>query len=423
MFDIKWIRENPQAFDKGLKARGIEALSTTILDLDQSFRASQGILQDSLTRRNTLAKLIPEAKKTGAPEADSLVQEALALKEKLSALEEDVREKELALQSLLETLPNLPQEGVPLGKDETDNVEISRFGTPRVFDFTPKAHFDLGEGLGMMDFERATKLSGARFVVLRNQLAKLERAVAAFMIDVHTTTFGYEELYLPLLVNEKTLYGTGQLPKFGEDLYKTQDDLYLVPTAEVSLTNLVAGEILEESSLPIRVTAYTPCFRREAGAAGRDTRGMIRQHQFSKVELVSITTPEQSEAEHERMTAAAEEILKRLELPYRKLLLCSGDMGPSAQKTYDLEVWLPSQNTYREISSCSNCGAYQARRMKTRYRTATGTQAVHTLNGSGLAVGRTMVAILENYQNADGSITVPTVLRPFMNGLETISCV
>ena len=309
-----------------------------------------------------------------------------------------------------------------MGEDETGNREIARWGAPREFDFTPRQHFELGEALGQMDFARAAKLSGARFTVLLGDLARLDRALATFMLDTHTTEFGYIEVIPPTLVNDATMYGTGQLPKFADDLFKTTDGRWLIPTSEVPLTNLTADEILDEEALPLRWTAHTLCFRSEAGSAGRDTRGIIRQHQFHKVELVSIVHPDRSEAEHLRMTRCAETILERLGLPYRKLLLCTGDMGFGARKTYDLEVWLPGQGAYREISSCSNCGDFQARRMKTRFRSKSekGTRFVHTLNGSGLAVGRTLVAVLENYQQADGSIAVPEVLQPYMGGLEII---
>jgi seryl-tRNA synthetase len=326
------------------------------------------------------------------------------------------------LQALLAMLPNLPAADVPDGPDETANVELRRIGAPRTFDFTPKDHAALGEALGMMDFETAARLSGARFVVLKAGLARLERAIAQFMLDMHTGEFGYTEVAPPVLVRDEALYGVGQLPKFAEDMFRTTGGLWLIPTSEVSLTNLVAEQIVEAASLPLRLTAYTPCFRSEAGAAGRDTRGMIRQHQFPKVELVSICRPDQSEAEHERMTGAAESVLKRLELPFRTVVLCSGDMGFAARKTYDIEVWLPGQNAYREISSCSNCGDFQARRMRARWREAGGkqTQFVHTLNGSGLAVGRTMIAVMENCQQADGSIVLPAALKPYMGGLDVL---
>jgi len=337
--------------------------------------------------------------------------------------EKEATELTRELDNALSAIPNLPGDGVPIGKDEDDNIEVRTWGDPAALDFEPKEHFDLGESLGMMDFDRAAKISGARFVVLSGALARMERALASFMLDLHTTENGYEEVNPPALVNDTAMYGTGQLPKFGEDLFRTTDGFWMIPTAEVPLTNLVSGEILEQDQLPIRRTAMTWCFRSEAGAAGRDTRGMIRQHQFTKVELVSIAEPEQSNDELERMTSCAEGILQKLELPYRVVVLSTGDMGFSAQKTYDIEVWLSGQKRYREISSCSNCGDFQARRMKTRYRPEgeKGTRFVHTLNGSGLAVGRTLVAVLENYQQADGSIVVPEVLRPYMGGLEVIT--
>ena len=348
--------------------------------------------------------------------------EVAALKERTQALELDERAAGVALDAHLSAFPNLPAADVPDGPDETHNVELRRVGEPRRFGFAPKQHFEIGEGLRLMDFERAAKLSGARFVVLSGALARLERALAAFMLDLHTRTNGYTEVSPPYLVRSETAYGTGNLPKFAEDLFRTTTDYWLIPTAEMPLTNLVADEILDEDRLPLRFTAHTPCFRAEAGAAGKDTRGMIRQHQFAKVELVSIAHPDRSSDEHERMTGCVEEVLRRLELPFRTIVLCAGDMGFAARKTYDIEVWLPGQNGYREISSCSNCGDFQARRMKARFRRKgeKGTQFVHTLNGSGLAVGRTLVAVLENYQNEDGSVTVPTALRPFIDGVALI---
>ena len=343
-------------------------------------------------------------------------------KDRQAAIEARAGELKAALDRALAVLPNLPADDVPDGLDESHNKLVRQHGAPPGFPFAVKDHAAIGENLGLMDFARAGKLSGARFVVLYGQLARLERALAQFMLDIHTREFGYREVSPPLLVREETAFGTGQLPKSAEDMFQTTQGLWLIPTAEVSLTNLVADEILEEAALPMRVTAWTPCFRAEAGAAGKDTRGMIRQHQFSKVELVSIAHPDQSEAEHERMTACAEEILKRLGLAYRVMLLCAGDMGFSARKTYDLEVWLPGQNTYREISSCSNCGDFQARRMKARFRPkeGKGTRFVHTLNGSGLAVGRTLIAVLENYQGGNGTVAVPDALKPYMGGLEVI---
>jgi seryl-tRNA synthetase len=349
--------------------------------------------------------------------------EVAELKETIAKGEDDERKLDAEMKAALEVIPNLPLADVPDGGDETGNVEVRKVGTPGKFDFAPKQHFEIGEALGLMDFEAAQKISGARFVVLKGALARLERALASFMLDLHTGEFGYTEVNPPILVKDQAAYGTAQLPKFAEDLFKTTNDFWLLPTAEISLTNLVREQIIDEAQLPMRVTAWTPCFRSEAGAAGKDTRGMIRQHQFSKVELVSITTPDKSLEEHERMTSCAEEILKRLGLPFRTMLLCTGDMGFASQKTYDIEVWLPGQNTYREISSCSVCGDFQARRMDARYRAKDGGKPVyvHTLNGSGLAVGRTLIAVLENYQRADGSVIIPEVLRPYMGGLTQIA--
>ena len=423
MFDIKWIRENPETFDEGLRKRGLEPLSAKLMALDEERRKTLASLQEAQSRRNAASKEIGKAKAAKDEErAQALMKEVADLKEVIQQGEANAKEIEARLNAELAQIPNLPLPDVPVGPDETANVEVRRVGEPPRFDFEPKQHFEIGEALGLMDFETAAKLSGARFVVLKGALARLERALAAFMLDLHTTEFGYIEANPPLLVRDDAAFGTGNLPKFAEDLFQTTNGYWLIPTAEVSLTNFVREEILDEAQLPIRVTAWTPCFRSEAGAAGKDTRGMIRQHQFSKVELVSITTPEQSLAEHERMTACAEEVLKRLGLHYRTVLLCTGDMGFASQKTYDIEVWLPGQNTYREISSCSVCGDFQARRMNARYRPKDGKpEFVHTLNGSGLAVGRTLIAVLENYQQADGSVIVPEVLRPYMNGLERIT--
>lgn len=424
MHDIRFIRENPEGFDAGLARRGLAPLSGEILALDQELRAVLTEMQQAQARRNEASKLIGQAKaQKDEARAQELMAEVAALKEKLPALEEKERQVQARLNARLAEIPNLPAADVPEGPDETANVEIRRWGTPRAFDFEPKDHVDVGAGLGL-DFEAGARLSGARFVVLKGQIARLERALTQFMLDVQTGEHGYTEASVPYLVRPETMMGTGQLPKFEEDLFKTTGETpyYLIPTAEVSLTNLVREEIVPTEALPLRLTAATPCFRAEAGAAGRDTRGMIRQHQFTKVELVSITTPEQSLAEHERMTACAEEVLKRLGLPYRTVLLCTGDMGFASQKTYDIEVWLPGQNTYREISSCSVCGDFQARRMNARYRPKDGKpEYVHTLNGSGLAVGRTLIAILENYQQADGSVIIPEVLRPYMRGMERIT--
>ena len=465
MHDIKAIRDNPKAFDAGLAKRNLPPLAEKALELDEARRANLTALQEAQARRNAASKEVGKAK--GAKDealAAKLMAEVAHLKDILTAGEEAEAKIGKDLQELLEVVPNLPRDDVPEGKDEHDNQEVRKVGTPGKFDFTPKQHFELGEALGLMDFESATKVSGARFVFLKGALARMERAIGAFMLDTHTAAIngamgGYTEVNPPLLVKDQAAYGTGNLPKFKDDLFFTGADadifqamgewadrldllnstnpkdralleklakreagFYLIPTAEVSLTNLVRDQILDEDKLPIRMTACTPCFRSEAGSAGRDTRGMIRQHQFTKVELVSVTTPEQSLAEHERMTGCAEEILKRLGLPFRTMLLCTGDMGFASQKTYDIEVWLPGQDTYREISSCSVCGDFQARRMNSRYKPkgAKDTRFVHTLNGSGLAVGRTLVAILENYQQADGSIVIPEVLRPYMGGMTKI---
>lgn len=423
MHDLKFIRENPDAFDKAMVARGVEQKAQEILSLDEARRALQTTMQEMQARRNAASKEVGQAKKSGdEAKASELMAEVQGLKEKLAQAEEQEREAALALTGILESLPNIPHDDVPIGADEDENVEIRRVGEPRAFDFEPKQHFELGEQLGLIDFETASKISGARFVVLKGAIARLERALGNFMLDLHTTENGYSEVIPPALVRDDALYGTGQLPKFQEDLFHTDDGYWLIPTAEVPLTNLSRDNIWAEDDLPMRFTAWTPCFRSEAGAAGKDTRGMIRQHQFSKVEMVSVTHPDESLNELERMTGCAEEVLKRLGLPYRVIVLCTGDMGFGARKTYDIEVWLPGQDTYREISSCSVCGDFQARRMKARFRPngEKGTQFVHTLNGSGLAVGRTLIAVLENYQNADSSITVPEALRPYMGGIERI---
>jgi len=486
--DIKAIRDNPHAFDAALARRRLPPASAALLELDEARRANLTALQEAQARRNAASKDIGKAKAAkDDARANELMAEVAKLKDLLSAGEEAERKIDADLEAALAVIPNLPRDDVPDGRDETGNVEVRRVGEPRAFDFAPKQHFELGEALGLMDFETAGKVSGARFVFLKGALARMERALAAFMLDQHTGPAsgqlgGYTEVAPPLLVKDQAAYGTGNLPKFADDLFETgrsslvseyldlaflaggnareetlkkfgvlfgsqavpSVDLseeqilealkrtvrrvesdrrhWLIPTAEVSLTNLVRDTILDEAALPMRFTAATPCFRSEAGSAGRDTRGMIRQHQFTKVELLSVTTPEASLAEHERMTASAEEILRRLGLPFRTMLLCTGDMGFASQKTYDIEVWLPGQNAYREISSCSVCGDFQARRMGARCRPAGAkdTRYVHTLNGSGLAVGRTMVAILENYQQADGSITIPDALRPYMGGMERV---
>jgi len=423
VFDIKWIRDNAEAFDDGLKRRGLAPQAAAVIALDDQRRATLTTLQEAQSRRNAASKEIGKAKASkDEATAARLMAEVAELKDVIAKGEDDERRLDADIKAVLEVIPNLPRADVPEGADETGNVEVRKVGTPARFDFAPKQHFEIGEALGLMDFEAAQKISGARFVVLKGALARLERALASFMLDLHTGEFGYTEINPPILVKDQAAYGTAQLPKFAEDLFRTTNDFWLLPTAEISLTNLVREQIIDEAQLPMRVTAWTPCFRSEAGAAGRDTRGMIRQHQFSKVELVSITTPETSLEEHERMTGCAEEILKRLGLPFRTMLLCTGDMGFASQKTYDIEVWLPGQNTYREISSCSVCGDFQARRMDARYRSKDGGKPVHvhTLNGSGLAVGRTLIAVLENYQQADGSVIIPDVLRPYMGGMTKI---
>ncbi|RCS24238.1 serine--tRNA ligase [Phyllobacterium salinisoli] len=423
MLDIKWIRENPEAFDGALARRGMEPLSAGLVALDEKRRQHVGRVQEAQERRNAASKEIGKAMaQKDAATAEKLKAEVAEIKSFLQGAEEEERRLDKELADALAIIPNLPLDDVPLGKDEADNVEVRRIGNQRNFAFQPKEHFEIGEALGFMDFERAAKLSGSRFTVLKGQLARLERALGQFMLDLHTSEHGYMEVMPPLLVNDATMFGTGQLPKFSDDLFRTTDGRWLIPTAEVPLTNLVREEILDLKELPIRMTALTPCFRSEAGSAGRDTRGMLRQHQFYKVEMVSITDAESSIAEHERMTACAEEVLKRLGLPFRTVVLCTGDMGFGAQKTYDIEVWLPGQNAYREISSCSVCGDFQGRRMNARYRPegSKATRFVHTLNGSGVAVGRALVAVLENYQEEDGSVTIPEVLLPYMGGLTRI---
>jgi seryl-tRNA synthetase len=483
VLDIKWIRENADAFTKGLTDRGFDDPKATlnrILSLDEERRATIQKLQEAQARRNAASKEVGQAKaKKDEASAKRLMDEVAALKDTIGKGEEDERRLEADFRKLLSEVPNTPAADVPVGPDAGANVELRKVGTPKKFPFQPKQHFELGEALGLMDFETAAKLSGARFVVLKGALARLERALSQFMLDLHTSEHGYTEINPPLLVRDDTMFGTAQLPKFADDQFATSGPLgyddwaefvdklapkeeywepvgpptveadgttrtksrlnrdgiilseqfraaknryWLIPTAEVPLTNLVREDIVDEATLPLRVTAGTPCFRAEAGAAGKDTRGMIRQHQFSKVELVSITTPEQSAEEHERMTSCAETVLKRLELPFRTVVLSTGDMGFAAQKTYDIEVWLPGQGMYREISSCSNCGDFQARRMNARYRAkgAKDTRFVHTLNGSGVAVGRALIAVMENYQEADGSIRIPEALKPYMGGLTKI---
>jgi seryl-tRNA synthetase len=478
MYDIKWIRENAEIFDRGLKRRGLEPLAEKLLALDNARRVAIAKLQEAQERRNTISKEIGAAMKAGDTSlAEALKVKVSGLKTALTDNEAEEREAIAKLRKQLAEIPNTPLDDVPDGAHENDNVELRRVGEPRGMDFAPREHFEIGEALGLMDFETAAKISGARFVVLKGALARLERALSHFMLDLHTGEHGYEEVNPPILVRDEAMFGTAQLPKFRadqffagrfrseEEMYKAassvwpqrleqiaqqlgyksseefleanefqykvqvgeivmemaHEDFWLIPTAEVPLTNLVREKILDEKDLPLRFTACTPCFRAEAGAAGKDTRGMIRQHQFTKVELVSITAPEASLKEHERMTACAEEVLKRLKLPYRVVTLCTGDMGFASQKTYDIEVWLPGQNRYREISSVSVCGDFQARRMNARYRTQDGKpRFVHTLNGSGVAVGRALVAVLESYQNEDGSVTVPEALRAYMGGIETI---
>ena len=434
MLDIKSIREQPQALDTALARRGQPPRAGVVQEMDKARRDLQTRLQELQSERNRLSKEIGAAKAKKLDAAD-LMTKVAALKDDTARLEDQERAKAAELDALLAVLPNVPDASVPDGKDETANVEVRRHGTPKKFAFAPKEHAAIGTALGLMDFDAAARMSGARFVVLKGALARLERALGSFMLDLQTGEHGYSEHNVPHLVRDEALFGTGQLPKFKEDLFAAgarsgtgfiqvalpPTGLWLIPTAEVSLTNLVREQIIDDAALPMRLTAYTPCYRSEAGAAGKDTTGMIRQHQFTKVELVSITRPEDSSEEHERMTRCAETVLQRLELPYRTMLLCTGDMGFSSRKTYDIEVWLPGQDRYREISSCSNCGDFQARRMNARFRRGEGKpEFVHTLNGSGLAVGRTLVAVLENYQNADGSVTVPAPLRPYMGGMETI---
>jgi seryl-tRNA synthetase len=422
MFDLKLIRDDPQSYDRGLAARGLEPQSARLLELDRRRRAAQTAIQELQSRRNELSRKVGEAKRKNEP-AEPLQAEVGRLKEEIAAREAEERDLGAILDALLAGLPNLPAEDVPIGADEQANRELRHWGEPPSFDFEAREHDALGTALGLMDFETAAIMSGARFVLLKGELARLERALAQFMLDLHTGEFAYQEVSPPMLVRDQALYNTGQLPKFAGDQFRTTDGYWLIPTAEVPLTNLAADQIFDESKLPLRFTAFTGCFRLEAGAAGKDTRGMIRQHQFYKVELVSIAHPEQSEAEHERMTACAEEALRRLALPYRVMLLSTGDLGFAARKTYDIEVWLPGQGRYREISSCSNCGDFQARRMKARMRVPgeKGTRLVHTLNGSALAVGRALIAVMENYQQADGSILVPEALRRYMGGADRIA--
>lgn len=424
MHDLKALRENPAHYDASWALRGLSAQTPAILEVDSRLRTAMTKRMEAEAVRNSASKAIGAAKaQKNEAEAARLMAEVAEAKTVMEESSQIEAVAQAELDAIIQALPNLPDLSVPVGDDETGNVVLKHWGTPPQFPFVPKDHVAIGEALGGMDFEGAARISGSRFVVLSGQIARLERALGQFMLDQHTEKNGYQETNAPVLVRDHALFGTGQLPKFEEDLFKTTDGRYLIPTSEVSLTNLVREQIIDDERLPIRMTALSPCFRSEAGSAGRDTRGMIRQHQFWKVELVSITTPETSEAEHERMTASAEGILEALKLPYRRMLLCTGDMGFSAQRTYDLEVWLPGQNdgtgAYREISSCSNCGDFQARRMESRTRAKgeKATRFVHTLNGSGLAVGRTLVAVLENYQQEDGTIRVPDVLVPYMGGL------
>ncbi len=423
MLDIKWIRENAEALDAALAKRGAEPLSASLIALDETRRTLIQTAQDMQSRRNAASKEIGAAmaqKDTAL--AEKLKAEVAEIKTQLPAAEEEERRVTAELNDALSRIPNIPLDDVPVGTDENDNVEKHKWGQKPSWNHKPLEHYEIGEALGWMDFEGAARISGARFTILKGQLARLERALGQFMLDTHTGEHGYMEVQPPLLVRDDAMYGTGQLPKFAEDLFKTTDGRWMIPTAEVPLTNLVREEILAQEKLPLRFTALTPCFRSEAGSAGRDTRGMLRQHQFMKCELVSITDAESSIAEHERMTACAEEILKRLGLHYRVVTLCTGDMGFGARKTYDIEVWLPGQDTYREISSCSVCGDFQARRMNARYRGKDdkNPKFVHTLNGSGTAVGRALIAVVENYLNEDGSVTVPDVLLPYMGGLKKI---
>jgi seryl-tRNA synthetase len=421
MHDIRAIRADPSGFDAALARRGMPPASEQILAKDAERRSVLTTLQEMQARRNTLSKEVGQGRRAGL-DTGPLEAEAAVLRAEMEGLEKRAAALDEAMKGILESLPNTLDPDVPDGVDESANLVLAQHGEPRDLGFQPRQHFELGEALGMMDFASAAKLAGSRFTVLRGPLARLERALGQFMIDLHTREHGYTETSVPLLVNDAAVYGTGQLPKFADDLFRTTDGRWLVPTAEVPLTNLAAGEMLPEKRLPLRVTALTDCFRSEAGAAGRDTRGMLRQHQFRKVELVSIVHPAESAAEHERMTQMAEKVLALLELPYRRVLLCAGDTGFGAAKTFDLEVWLPGQQGWREISSCSNCRDFQARRMNARFRAADGKAVayVHTLNGSGVAVGRALIAVMENHQQADGSILIPETLWPYMGGMERI---
>ena len=422
MHDIRSLRTDPAGFDAAMARRGLAPVAEALLAQDADRRAAQTALQEKQARRNALAREIGQGKRAGADTA-ALEAEATALRGEMEGLERSAATLDAAIRGALESLPNILDADVPDGADESANQVVAQSGEPRDLGFQPKQHFELGEALGLMDFAAAAKLAGARFVVLRGALARLERGLGQFMLDLHTREHGYTEMVVPLLVNDAAMYGTGQLPKFAEDLFRTTDGRWLIPTAEVPLTNTVAGEILPEAALPLRLTALTDCYRSEAGAAGRDTRGMMRQHQFRKVELVSIAHPDESAAEHERMTACAEAVLRALELTFRRVVLCAGDTGFGSTKTFDLEVWLPGQQAWREISSCSNCRDFQARRMGARFRGGDGKAvgAVHTLNGSGVAVGRALIAVLETHQQADGSVLIPQVLWPYMGGMERIA--
>lgn len=425
MLDIKWIRENTNLLDENMRKRGADAVSSHITSLDEKRRKVMGELQELQSKRNKISKEVGQAKAKGE-DASHLFEDMKSIGPKVKRLEEEERALQAELKDFVAGLPNILDDSVPEGKDESDNVEVRTWGTPRTFNFEPQAHYDLGENLGLLDFETAAKISGSRFAWSSGDIARLERALAMFMLDTHVEQNGFTEVNPPVLVTPHTMYGTGQLPKFGEDAFYTNDerDLMLTPTAEVSLTNYMQERIVLESELPINFCAWTPCFRKEAGSAGRDTRGLIRVHQFNKVEMVQIVHPEKSDEALEEMTGYAEDILQKLNLPYRVLSLCSGDTGFGAEKTYDLEVWLPAQNAYREISSCSKCGNFQARRMNGRFKDKEGkNNFVHTLNGSGLAVGRTLVAVMENYQNEDGSISIPEVLVPYMGGKKSIAAV
>ena len=423
MFDVKWIRTNPEQFDASMKRRGLEPQSANIISLDDARKATVQQLNEWQERRNASSKQIGQAKAQGDEEkAQALLKEVADLKSQVQAGEEQEREQTAALNDVLASLPNLLLDDVPDGADENDNVEKSRFSEPRQFNFAPKEHYEIGEALGQMDFEVAAKIAGSRFVVLQSEIARLERALGQFMLDKHTREHGFTEVSAPLLVRSEALFGTGQLPKFSEDAFQTTDDRWLIPTSEVSLTNLVRESMMSKEELPLRFTSLTPCFRSEAGSAGRDTRGMLRQHQFFKVEMVAVTTPDKSLEEHERMLGCAEAVMQALDIPYRVMKLCSGDMGATMQRTFDIEAWLPGQNTYREISSVSVAGDYQARRMDARYRDEDGKpQYVHTLNGSGVATGRALIAVIENYQQEDGSIAIPEVLQSYMGGQTEIS--